>query len=346
MTRRRPLDTPGQGGYCAQMKLLLRLLAGAVAVFGAAEPSIAETYTVSSATAPAFATVASATTGVTNFAMTTGGVVSVSSGSGAKVTGTTTASTVSILCVNGGGNCSTAGNKGLIKIGSTGTVTGRGQAPTTFTVASGTGTVGTVTTAGDGSIQFNLTGYTGNNQTKTFLLGMTLPITGNDAGGTTGAATGQFYVRAAKDPTTPVTGINQNATATVRRSLVVSKLSDLAFGTMLVPTATGSVIINATTGARTTSGTAPTFITGPAFGRATYTITGESGTTFSISVPATFVITNGTTNLTVTTSSSATGTQTLTGGTFSLGMGGTLPVTAATTRGQYTGSVTVTLTYN
>lgn len=314
-----------------------------------AGPATAETYTVTTVTAPAFGTVASATTGVTNFAMTTGSVVTVASGSGAKVTGTTTRSTVTINCANGGaqgaGNCNVGGVMPLIKIGATGTNTGKAGNPVNFTVASGTGTVGSVTTNGDGSIQFTMSNFAGTGN-KTFFLGMTLPINGNDGAGATGAATGQFYVRANKSPNAPTTGLNQTANATVRRSLVVTKVSDLAFGTLLVPSANGSIIINATTGARTTSGTAPTFITGPVFTRAQYTITGQSGTTFSITVPATFTISNGTTTLTVTTSRSATGTQTLTGGTFSLGVGGTLPVTAASTRGNYTGSFSVTLTYN
>ena len=207
-------------------------------------------------------------------------------------------------------------------------------------------TLAGLTTNGDGSIEFTMAGWTGTNQNKTFTLGMDIGINGNDVGGTTGAATSSFYVRAAKNPTTPVTGISQNATITVRRSLVVTKNSDLVFGSMLVPTGTGTVVIDATTGARTTTGVAPVLITGPAFSRASFTLTGESGTTFTISVPATFTITNGTTTLTITTTSTATGTQTLTGGTFALGIGGSLALTNAATRGGYTGSLSVTLTYN
>ncbi len=330
------------------MRVLLRLSLALVAAFALVRPVFAETYTVATVTSPAFGTVASATTGVTNFAMTTAGVVSVASGSGAKVTGANTASTVTVSCVNNGvqgtGNCNAGGVAPLIKIGATGTNTGRGNNPINFTVANGTGTVGTVTTNGDGSIQFTM-GNFGGQVSKTFLLGMTLPINGNDGAGSTGAATGQFYVRANKNPNAPTTGVNQTANATVRRSLVVTKNSDLAFGTMLVPTGTGAVIIS-TAGVRSTSGTAPTLITGPAFSAASYTITGESGTTFSITVPASFTMTNGTTTLTVTTTASSTGTQTLTGGTFALSVGGSVAVAATNTRGAYTGSFTVTLTYN
>lgn len=310
----------------------------------------AQTYTVQTVTAPAYATVASATVGTSVFrVLSTANTRSLVSGSGALVGTGGTRSTVTVRCVNGTGGanaCSVGTNLARIKIGSNNTFTGRAQTTSAYTVASGTGTVGAVTTNGDGSIEFTLSGYTGTNQNRTFTLGMNIGVNGNDGGGTTGAATSSFYVRAAKNPTTPVTGISQNATITVRRSLVVAKLSDLAFGTLLVPTASGSIIINASTGARTTSGTAPTFITGPVFTRAAYTITGESGTTFTITVPATFTMTNGTTTLTVTTSRSATGTLTLTGGTYTFGVGGTLPVAATNTRGNYTGTVTITFTYN
>lgn len=332
------------------MRLLLRLVVAAVALFGASAPALAQTFTVSTVTAEPFGTVASATTGTTVFRIvSTANTRSVVSGTGGLVGATTaTRSTVTIRCVDLAGSlCSNVANIGRIKIGSNNSFTGRAQTTSTYTVTSATATVGAVTTNGDGSIEFTVSGWTATNRTKTFRLGMDIGVNGDATGGTTGAATSSFYVRAAKNPTTPVTGISANATLSVRRSLVITKNNDLRFGSMLVPTGTGTVVINATTGARTTTGVAPTLITGPAFGRADYTITGETGTTFTITVPATFTITNGTTTLTITTSRSvAAGTYTLTGGTFAFGMGGSLALTNAATRGAYTGSVTLTMTYN
>ncbi len=353
MTRCSTLDSTRRTGYGQAMTVVLRLVVVFVAMFGAAAVTRAQTYTVQTITVEPFGVVASATIGTTVFRiLSNANTRSVVSGSGGLIGSTAaTRSTVTIRCVNGTpatNNCNVVTNLARIKIGSNNTFTGRAQTTSNYTVTAGSGvTLGAVTTNGDGSIEFTMGGWTASAQNRTFTLGMNIGVNGNDVGGTTGAATSSFYARAAKNPTTPVTGISQNATITVRRSIVVTKLSDLAFGTMLVPTGSGSVIINPTTGARTTSGTAPTLITGPLFGRAAYTITGESGSTFTITVPATFTMTNGTTTLTVTTSrSNAAGTYTLTGGTFSFGMGGTLPVTAATTRGQYTGSVTLTMAYN
>ena len=145
----------------------------------------------------------------------------------------------------------------------------------------------------------------------------------------------------------PVGGTAANVTGTVRRSLVFTKASDLNFGSLLRPSTGSGTAIISSAGARSTGGAnPPTVVPGPAFSHAAYTITGETGTTFSITVPASFTITSGANNLTVTTSSSATGTQTLTGGTFSLGVGGTITVANTTPTGQYTGSFTATFTYN
>ncbi len=311
----------------------------------------AQTYTVTTATATSFGIVASASTGVTTFRLDAAtSAVTVVSGSGSRVSGSTSRSTVTIKCVDGSGasrRCSTAGNLARIKVGSGSASTGRAGDVSAFTVQSGTGSVASQSTNGDGSIEFTLSGWTANNQSKTFFLGMDLPIDGND-GGATGAATARFYVRAAKNPTTPTTGITANATATVRRSLSVAKLGDLDFGTIVRPASnSGSVTVDATTGARTAGGTTPPgLVTAAAGSRASYLIVGEPGTTIAATVPSTFTMSSGTHSLTVTTSRSATGALTLADGTFTLGVGGTVPIASTTSSGAYSGSFSVTFTYN
>ena len=325
---------------------IVRAALVAAAICGASAG--AQTYTVNAITAVPFGTLAAATTGVTVFDLNAStSAVTVQSGSGAKISGTSTRSTVTIRCANGGGNCN-GGSPALVKIAATGSPTGRGDPVTGFSVVSGTGTVGTVTTNGDGSIQFTMTGWTATNQNRTFFLGMDLPIEGDNGAGATGAVTSQFQVGVARSPTVPVGGTTANTTATVRRSLVVAKLSDLAFGTLVRPTTgSGTVIINQTTGARTTGGANPPIVVAASSsGRAAYTITGETGTAFTITVPTTFNMTSGANTLAVTTSATATGAQTLTGGTFSLGVGGTTTIASTTPSGNYTGSFSVTFVYN
>ena len=146
------------------------------------------------------------------------------------------------------------------------------------------------------------------------------------------------------------------STGTIFQPIVLAKNSDLSFGTVVRPAAsTGTVVIAAADGARTLTG-AGALITGPGSqatpGRATYTVTGEGGQAFSITVPANFNMTRvgGSETLAVTLTSTATS-GTLSGalgsaGTLAFGVGGSIPSAVATATGAYTGTFAVTVTYN
>ena len=137
--------------------------------------------------------------------------------------------------------------------------------------------------------------------------------------------------------------------ATIIQAISLANNTGLAFGAIVKPTSgTGTVSIDATTGARTLTGV----VSGGALAsnRATFTASGEGASTFSISVPSTFSLTTGTNSLVVTTSQSAT-TATLSGsigttGSQTFGVGGTINVASATASGAYTGNLVVTVQYN
>jgi len=146
------------------------------------------------------------------------------------------------------------------------------------------------------------------------------------------------------------------ASGTIFQPIVLTKTTDLSFGTVVRPaTGSGVVTIAASDGARTLTGSGA-LITGPGFqaasGRATYGVVGEGGQAFSINVPANFNMTRtgGAETIQVTltptattgTLSSTLGTQ----GTASLGVGGSIPVSNTTATGQYLGSFSVTVQYN
>ena len=146
------------------------------------------------------------------------------------------------------------------------------------------------------------------------------------------------------------------STGTIFQPIVLAKNSDLSFGTVVRPAAsTGTVVIAAADGARTLTG-AGALITGPGSqatpGRATYTVTGEGGQAFSITVPANFNMTRvgGSETLAVTLTSTATS-GTLSGalgsaGTLAFGVGGSIPLANTTATGAYTGTFQVTVQYN
>ena len=147
----------------------------------------------------------------------------------------------------------------------------------------------------------------------------------------------------------------QSTTGTTKiiQPITLAKNTDLAFGSVVKPNSgANSVAIDATSGARALTGGGDAALAPSTSGRATYTVTGEGGQTFSISTPTTFDMQRqgGSETITVTlTQSAATGT--LTGslgnsGTATFGVGGSFPVAASTASGSYTGSFDVTVAYN
>jgi hypothetical protein len=314
------------------------------------QPALAQTYTVNGISPiTAYGEVAAAVTGTTVFAQTNT-TVTVQSGSGARIKGTVRRATVTIRCAGSGSpnTCAVAGNQARIRVGALSS-TGRAGLIQEFTAINGTGTISGTTTGA--TLDFTMTGWTGSG-TRTFLLDTKLPVAGDDAGGATGAQTSTYYVYVAKDPTVPTAGSTVATTITIRRPLQMVKNSDLNFGTLVrQPSgASASVVVNNSTGIRTQTGNANLIaLPSPSPSRAQFTITGEPSTTFAISYSPTGNITmsNGASTLSVTTSKTATGNQTMPAtGTLTLGVGGTISVLSTTARGEYSGNLTVTTTYN
>jgi hypothetical protein len=310
----------------------------------------AQTYTVNSVSPiTAFGEVAAAETGDTVFYQNNT-TVSVESGAGARIKGTVRRATVTIRCAGSGNpnTCSLAGNNARVRIGNVSS-TGRAKAFTEFVATGLTGTLSGTTTGP--TLDFVVSGFTGTGN-KTFTLDTKLRVAGDNEGGATGAQTSTYYVYVAKDPVMPTTGTTVPATITIRRSLRTTLDSNLNFGTLVRRTSGGSgtVIINNTTGDRTTGGSNPPIpVIGPPYGRTQITVTGEPGSTFSVSYAPTgnLVMSSGANTLSVTLTKTNSGTTTMpASGTLVLGIGGTITVTTSTARGQYSGSLVVNFTYN
>lgn len=165
------------------------------------------------------------------------------------------------------------------------------------------------------------------------------------------AIAGTAHAQASANATT-------SASATIFRPITLTKDSDLRFGTIVRP-ASGSdtVTISAADGSRALSTNNAVALTSGAHQsptRATYTVSGEGGQAFSISVPASFNMTRsgGAETLTITlTASAASGTLSgslgnASSGTASFGVGGAMPITSSTASGAYSGSFITTVSYN
>lgn len=135
--------------------------------------------------------------------------------------------------------------------------------------------------------------------------------------------------------------------------IALQKLTDLEFGTVVRPaTGQGVVTVDAATGARSLSGSGALLGSGSAATRATFSVGGEGGQAFGITVPATMTMTRtgGSETISVTLSSTDTS-GVLTGalgsaGTASFGVGGGMTVTSAAANGAYAGNFQVVVTYN
>jgi hypothetical protein len=271
------------------------------------------------------------------------GAVTTVSGAATRSGAGTARATVTISCAaSAPGDCAKPVNVQLVTAGSG---TGRARALTNINAS-----MGTATLAG-GSVSGGFTiAAVGPNSSKTFFVGADMTVAGDNSGLATGLAEADFSVLAAESPATPTTSAVGRFQATVIRSIAISKTSDLVFGRVAAPSSgSASVIVDATSGLRTTTNNMLAF-GAPTPSRAAFSVTGEGGEAFSVTVPATFQM-NGPQAMTVTTSSSVSGASLLSGslgaqGAFTFGVGGSAPIAATTPAGDYSGSFTVTVAYN
>jgi hypothetical protein len=289
--------------------------------------------------------VTAAVSGDTDFQVDpTAGTVTITNGGGAtRSSNGSTRAMVTISCTGATGDCSKNIN---VKLAAAGAPIGRARTLSRITFVMGSAVLAGLPGL-PGSSNFTI-GPIGLNSSKTFFVGADFTIAGDDSGLPTGLAEADFTV-AAGEAASPPLGPTGRFTATILRSMSITKTSDLVFGLVSTPlTGNGTVTVDPTTGVRTTVGATGFGATTPT--RATFNVTGEGGQALSVTIPASFVMT-GPQSMTVTTSSSFAGTPLLSGalgsqGTFNFGVGGTIPVNSTTLNGSYTGNFTVTVAYN
>jgi len=138
--------------------------------------------------------------------------------------------------------------------------------------------------------------------------------------------------------------------ATIIQPISLTVGDSLSFGTVVRPTvASGSVVIDTSGGVTTTGGAV--VLASSSTRRPIYTVGGEGGQAFTVSFPGTMTLSGpSASTITVTLSHSAfptnLGGSLGSAGTATFTAGGTLPLTNTTTTGAYTGSYSVTVSYN
>jgi hypothetical protein len=143
-------------------------------------------------------------------------------------------------------------------------------------------------------------------------------------------------------------------TISVRRPLTITNTQNLAFGSLIRPTAASTVTINAQTGARTKS--AGISWVGGTFQRGIYSVNGTPNKIVTLSMPNfTLLRSGGPDTMTVNTlrmsvnggaQATITGTRNLGAtGTLTIGIGGRLNVPANKVAGDYSGNYVLTVNY-
>ena len=139
-----------------------------------------------------------------------------------------------------------------------------------------------------------------------------------------------------------------NSTATILSSIAISATQDLAFGKLSA--GTGGTVVLTTSGARSKTGGVTLVTTGSTQTQGRFHVTGDSGATYAITLPADGVVTlsdGASHTLAVGTfASNPNGSGTLTGGAQDIDVGATLTVANAQAAGAYTGAYSVVVDYN
>jgi hypothetical protein len=136
------------------------------------------------------------------------------------------------------------------------------------------------------------------------------------------------------------------ATARIITPITLTNTQGLAFGNIAASSSLGTVTIS-TAGVRSSAGGVTPSAIGT-YNNAIYAATGEANATYSISLPASTTITDGTNNMTVNGfTSDPTPTGLLNGsGLQTINVGATLNVNANQVAGNYSGTYNVTIAYN
>lgn len=156
----------------------------------------------------------------------------------------------------------------------------------------------------------------------------------------------------ALSPAAEAATASANATVKIVPAIAIVKTRDLDFGNVAPSNTSGTVVLTPA-GAR--SGTGGVGLSSVDTGnQATFTVSGDSGATYAITLPSSVTLTNLLgdplsllNTMTVDTfTSNPSGTGTLTGGSQALNVGATLHVNAAQASGTYAGTFSVTVDYN
>ena len=137
--------------------------------------------------------------------------------------------------------------------------------------------------------------------------------------------------------------VDSNAGARIVAPLQVANATALYFGTVVPSITNADTVIVSATGAKTCGAELTCLTTDHT--AAAFNVTGETDRVYTISLPSSVQISNGSENMDVDNFTGSKASGTLTSGADSFTVGGTLDVGANQAAGEYTGTFTVTVEY-
>lgn len=159
-----------------------------------------------------------------------------------------------------------------------------------------------------------------------------------------------FIMIAVSTATVAQDSATASSSATIVAPIAIAKSVDMSFGNVAVSTTAGTVVL-APAGTRTTTGGVTLPGTTGTVTAAAFSVTGEAGYTYAITLPASAITLSDTATTpntmtvgTFTSTPSATGT--LTAGAETVNVGATLNVGASQVAGTYTNTTDLTVTVN
>ncbi|MGV3513361.1 MAG: DUF4402 domain-containing protein [Novosphingobium sp.] len=309
--------------------------------------SQAQNYSVDTITDANFGDIVSAASGETVFrSNASSGSVTLVSGSGVRLSGTSANAVVTISC-NNNNACNSTNVQ--VQLSLAGAPTGRLAHITSISLANGTASITSAYSAGS-YIVINLAPIP-RRSSRTFLIGFDLPVDGNDSADPTGNATSSYLITAQRQFGGGSDSLVGNILAKVIRPISIAKTQDLQFGSVTRPSSGSGSITLTPSGLASVNGTNVRRFPSPAATAAQFTVSGEGGQAVTVSVPTTMTLSGSGGSVTAALTNTGGGAQILSGstgsaGTLQVNVGGSVPLTNTTALGTLTGTVTVTVQYN
>jgi hypothetical protein len=324
-------------------------MAIAVLLVAASLASSARAQQISVTAAPSLGTIISASGATTFTFAASNGNVSQQGGAIRRTSGGTRA-LITVTC-----NVTWCGkNAAKITVQHNGTNTGRAGNMGSFTIQAGSGMTITSAPSGTDPVTFNIAAI-GSGKSVTFYVGGSVTLAGDSSSQPSGSSASGFRITVEDVTKASNSAQKDGATAAmVYHAINISAGTPLKFGRIVLPSGSAGKVDGSVTMQPADPGAIPTKgvqLDPGKTSNGSFTITGESGTFYNLTVPQSITLSNGSNSIPLSISTTASGARQFAGtspgaaAAFTFTIGGSFGFSSDTPGGAYTGSVPVIVQY-